>query len=289
MNTPAPHAPAEPPPASLRYGIAFVLICYGFAKLMGSQFTILESELDKPMRQVSGFWLTWYYFGYSPVYGNLIALVQIGGGLLLTFRRTVLLGACILFGVVSNIVLVDVFYGIDSGALLVAVLLWWGLLSILLRYRAPLVALFWDATASPEPARASRRAVAAWAVRAGMLAFAAGFTYWVANYNNRRPTPLDGTWDVAAAQGFQGRSAPSRIYFERNRAYQSVFRYADSTVVHHFEVDPEQRTVQIWNRWLRKNGRLFAGTYALDADRLRLTGRLAGSPQPVTLQLTRVR
>ncbi|HSK71663.1 MAG TPA: hypothetical protein VK892_08210 [Pyrinomonadaceae bacterium] len=66
---------------------------------MGSQFTILDSELDKPMREVSGFWLTWYYFGYSPFYGNLIALVQIACGFLLLYRKSVLLASCILFGV----------------------------------------------------------------------------------------------------------------------------------------------------------------------------------------------
>jgi hypothetical protein len=56
-----------------RYSAAFAILFYGFAKLNGSQFTVLGSELDKPMGQVSGFWLTWYYFGYSRIYGDLIA------------------------------------------------------------------------------------------------------------------------------------------------------------------------------------------------------------------------
>jgi len=42
----------------VRYGAALVLLVYGFAKINGSQFTILDSELDKPLGQVSGFWLT---------------------------------------------------------------------------------------------------------------------------------------------------------------------------------------------------------------------------------------
>ena len=80
----------------LRFVVAFLVFTYGFAKLNGSQFTILDSELDKPMGQVSGFWLTWYYFGYSKFYGNLIALAQVLGGVLLMFRRTTLLGCCLL-------------------------------------------------------------------------------------------------------------------------------------------------------------------------------------------------
>jgi len=75
----------------VRYGAALVLLVYGFAKINGSQFTILDSELDKPLGQVSGFWLTWYYFGFSKFYGNFLALAQIGGAVLLTFPRTTLL------------------------------------------------------------------------------------------------------------------------------------------------------------------------------------------------------
>jgi len=85
-----------------RYFAAFTILFYGFAKLNGSQFTILGSELDKPMGQVSGFWLTWYYFGFSRTYGNLIAGAQILGGVLLTFRKTTLLGACLLLPILGN-------------------------------------------------------------------------------------------------------------------------------------------------------------------------------------------
>lgn len=77
---------------ALRYYAAFTLLGYGFAKIMGAQFTVLDSQLDQPLKYISGFWLTWYYFGYSPVYSTVIALVQIGGAGLLCFRRTALVG-----------------------------------------------------------------------------------------------------------------------------------------------------------------------------------------------------
>src|SRR2546426_12506832 len=99
-----------------RFVAAFLVLFYGFAKLNGSQFTILASELDKPMGQVSGFWLTWYYFGYSSVYGNLIGLVQVAGGVLLMFRKTVLLGSCLLLPIVANIILIGIFYRIAIDA-----------------------------------------------------------------------------------------------------------------------------------------------------------------------------
>src|SRR3954467_1947427 len=103
----------KPTRTVLRYLVAVLVLTYGFAKLNGSQFTILDSELDKPMGHVSGFWLTWYYFGYSAIYGNFLASVQIIGALLLTFRRTTFLGACVLAPVLSNILLIDIFYGVD--------------------------------------------------------------------------------------------------------------------------------------------------------------------------------
>src|SRR5437762_9958483 len=126
-----------------RYLAFFLILIYGFAKLNGSQFTILQSELDKPMGAVSGFWLTWYYFSYSPVYGTLIALLQIVGGVLLMFRKTTLLGACILFPVVTNIILVDICFAIDFGALLVAIIIESALIIILAAYKRELVELFW--------------------------------------------------------------------------------------------------------------------------------------------------
>lgn len=67
---------------------AAIAIVYGFAKLNGSQFTTLDSQLTKPMGEVSGFWLTWYYFDYSSVYGAIIALAQILGGILMIVPAT---------------------------------------------------------------------------------------------------------------------------------------------------------------------------------------------------------
>ncbi|HEX8430448.1 MAG TPA: hypothetical protein VF625_04140 [Longimicrobium sp.] len=282
----APDAEHNDPPAMLRYFVAFLFIMYGFAKLMGSQFTILDSELDRPMGEVSGFWLTWYYFGYSPVYGSLLALAQIGSGLLLTFRRTTLLGAAILFGIASNIVLIDVFYGVDLGATVTAIILWVCLLVMLGYYRTRLLAVFWGAR---RPARSARRRYAAHAVRGTMVLFAVAATYYLANFNNRRPTPLDGTWDVAEARGFPGESQPSRIYFEHNRAFMTVFQYPGARVTHHFEVDPRRRTIQIWRDWLTRGDVVFGGTYTLSGDRLELQGRAGAAGSPARLRLARVR
>ena len=168
-----------------RFVAAFLMTLYGFGKLSGAQFTILASELDKPMGHVSGFWLTWYYFGYSPVYGNLVGIVQILGGVLLMFRKTTLLGSCVLLPVVTNIILVDVFYQIDPGALLVALLIEGALIIIIRFHKAELLEVFWSKQNSlfpPEPST-KYKVSGKYAVRALAIALPAIFSYWVANYN----------------------------------------------------------------------------------------------------------
>ena len=286
---PAPIATAlrerQGPSAALRYFVALMFLLYGFAKLNGAQFTILDSELDKPLRDVPGFWLTWYYFGYSAVYGSVIALLQIGGALMLTFRRTTLLGACLLFGIVSNIVLVDVFYGVDGNALAMAVVLW-SCLAVILSHHAPdLVRLFWTSQAGSAESPARRRLASA--ARVAMVVFSAASMYWMANVNNRRPTVLDGSWEVVSATGQAG-SLPVRVYFERNRAHMAVFRYGDRWETHHFEVDPAAHALRIWTHWLDKGPQLFAGSYRLAGDVLELDGRFASGAGPVHLSLRRV-
>jgi hypothetical protein len=293
MQPPADRPPPPPsterryPPAALRYFVALVFLFYGFAKLNHAQFTVLDSELDKPMREVPGFWLTWYYFGYSAVYGDLIALLQIGGALMLTFRRTALLGACLLFGIVSNIVLVDVFYGVDVSGLASAVVLWICLAIILSTYAAELVRLFWTSQAPPPGSRSRRRRLWAAVARVAMVMFAAALTYWVANVNNRRPTVLDGTWEIVDVTG-AAPALPTRIYFERNRAFLAVFRYPDHWEQHHFEVDSASHGLRIWSHWLSKGPEVFSGTYRLSGDVLDLDGRLAPSTEGVHLRLRRV-
>jgi hypothetical protein len=165
--------------------------------------------------------------------------------------------------------------------------LWACLLYILSCYAARLRALLWDERDAGPP-RAAGRAVAGHAVRVAMVAVAAGSTYWIANYNNRAPTPLDGRWRVVEASGFPADSVPVRVYFERNRAHMSVFQYRSSEATHHFEVDPRGRTIRIWERWLRKGRPIFSGAYVLSGGSLLLDGRLGTAGAPARLRLARV-
>lgn len=235
----------------LRYFAALIILMYGFAKINGAQFTILDSALDQPMGHVSGFWLTWYYFGYSPFYGSFLALVQIAGALLLTFQRTTLLGACILAPMLGNIVLIDIFYGVEPSALLVAFLLLLAMIALILPHGKQLAAILLPSENSPTPSGAY--AAAQWGVRIAMLSLTCALTYWIANYNNRAPTPIDGTWDVIPSDPELPLSVPKTLFFEHNRANMAVFKTVDAQYkTHRFEVDRDKRQIHITESWLEK-------------------------------------
>jgi hypothetical protein len=193
MTAPSPRIDRDPPAA--RWFAAFICILYGFAKLNGAQFTILESELARPMGEVSGFWLTWHYFGYSQVYGTLLALFQIGCGVLLVVPRTTLAAALLVLPVAFNIVLIDVFYGVDLGGTLATAWLLMFVVATIAPYRQRLrAAVLLDTL----PLRPGGGALASLAL---LIAGSAAFTYWVANCNNRSPTGIDGEWTVTAQTG----------------------------------------------------------------------------------------
>ncbi|MCY3591583.1 MAG: hypothetical protein OXH32_08150 [Acidobacteria bacterium] len=235
--------------AVVRWFCAVQFMIYGFAKVNGSQFTVLDSQLATPLEDVSAFWLVWYFFGYSGLYKGFIALVEIGGSVLLAFRRTALLGTLVLLAAIVNIVLIDVGFGVAQAGLPMAIVLMCGLLYLLIPHvRQLLAALFID----HESTRAARVATLGGVVLAGVLAFS--FTYWVANFNNRLPTEIDGTWEVLGEQT----ENISHVFFERNRAFQVVFRDEDGALRnHHFEMDGGR--IRIWQEWLSKGDLLAEG------------------------------
>jgi hypothetical protein len=286
-------APGEFSHVFVRYSAAFGFLLYGFAKLWGAQFTILDSELDKPMGHVSGFWLTWYYFGYSRIFGGFIALAQIGGAVFLMFRKTTLVGACALLPAIANIVLIDVCYRISPGATVVALYLLSAIVAILFLHRHELLEVFWWRQNALHKRIGGRGiAAGAWTVRVAMVAGLCAFAYWVANYNNRLPTPIDGSWEVASVESAgQPPSVPAMIFFEHNRARWCTFKLSDGTYqVHDFEVDADKNSLGIWQRWgddRDKGPQIFSGSYELSSSALTLTGRFTGSPNVSTICLVR--
>lgn len=274
-----------------RYYAAYTLLGYGFAKVMGAQFTVLDSQLAKPMGDVSGFWLTWYYFGYSVAYSSLVAWAQIIGAVLLCFRRTALAGALLLLPVMVNVVGIDVWvvrFPFDSGALRNAVYVLLALLVVVAFHGRDLLGFL---TARRDDLVLLTRAprwgfVIALLITTGMVAYTAHEADWIANVNNRSPTPIDGAWHVTDAH-LSDVATPEWIYFEYNRAYMVVFRFPNGTTeTHDFRVDPQAKTLKIAGRWLNPGSEIFEGRWNRSGDKMTVNG-VWHNTTPLSLTLER--
>ena len=126
----------------VRYWIAFLLIDFGFQKLLETNFAISYHINDALVRTLTGSELTWSYFGYSYGLSVILALFQIIGSVLLLYRRTTLLGVSLLLPVVFNIVLINLFYEIGPITLLTSVLITLGLLFLIYQQKVDIIGFF---------------------------------------------------------------------------------------------------------------------------------------------------
>jgi hypothetical protein len=250
---PAAAAERRPTAAAARWIAAVLLIMYGFAKVNGAQFRMIDSELAKPLGEVSGFWLTWYYFGYSPAYKLLLAAVEIGGAVLLVIPQTSLLGALVLLPVAANILIIDILYGVNALPTAVAVLV-----CVVIAIAGHARAL--HAALRLHVAESWRHTAIRLAIIGVLLVGSYTFNAYLGTSETRDPTPVDGVWSVVedtrpVDSGKQFR----HVFFELNRAWMAVFRdTAGGDERRHFDVDAAG-VIRIWQVWRSKGDLLMEG------------------------------
>jgi hypothetical protein len=103
--------------AWLRVGVAFCLaatmVQYGVVKVFPSQFGRLSPELlTTTVGQMDRMLLLWTFMAASPAYTIFTGVAELLGGLLLTCRRTRLLGALVCAGVMANVVMLNFSYNV---------------------------------------------------------------------------------------------------------------------------------------------------------------------------------
>jgi uncharacterized membrane protein YphA (DoxX/SURF4 family) len=96
----------------IRYYLASVILSYGFAKVFASQFPHLMANMDARFIELSPMRVAWSFFGYSRGYQIFLGWGEVIPAVLLLFRRTTLLGALIMFVVMLNVFLVNVFFDV---------------------------------------------------------------------------------------------------------------------------------------------------------------------------------
>ena len=113
----------------LRYYLFTTMLLYGFVKVFKTQFPFpFMNALVTPLGEGSPMGLLWKFMGYSESYNWFTGLGEIAGGFLLVFRRTTLLGACILIAVLSNVVMLNFSYDVPVKLFSAHLLLFSGLL-----------------------------------------------------------------------------------------------------------------------------------------------------------------
>jgi hypothetical protein len=96
-----------------RYALALVLIEYACAKIIPTQFLHLQQrQLSEPYGQSSPMGLLWNFMGYSIPYTIFSGIAELIPAVLLTFRRTALLGSLLAFAVLLNVVMLNFCYDV---------------------------------------------------------------------------------------------------------------------------------------------------------------------------------
>ncbi|MFZ0641427.1 MAG: hypothetical protein WA020_06585 [Candidatus Acidiferrales bacterium] len=114
-----------------RYMLAFTMLGYGMDKVFALQFVGSQPglvQVAEPFGNFSRISVLWTFMGFSTAYTVFTGLVEVLGAVLLFFRRTTTLGALILCGAMTNVVVLNFCYGVpvklfSSSLLLLAIFL----------------------------------------------------------------------------------------------------------------------------------------------------------------------
>lgn len=98
--------------AVIRYFLASIILSYGFAKVFASQFPHTMANMDARFVELTPMRVAWAFFGYSRGYQQFLGLGEVVPAVLLLFRRTTLLGAILMFTVMLNVFVVNVFFDV---------------------------------------------------------------------------------------------------------------------------------------------------------------------------------
>lgn len=237
----------------IRYWLAFEIATYGFAKVFKTQFRHSIIRDYTLLKDASGFDLTWFYFGYSQPLTLLVAALQIGGSFLLLFRRTTLLGSLILLPIMTNILLINLFYDIAYGAFLNSVLFTLALLLLVSFYWSTLQSLINTSLST------SAKTIHFWfrnCLRVLVMAGSAGFIFYFSTTMSK-DSLLSGVWnttnfirnnDTLNTSNWQSDSLLwNKIYFDYNDriAFSGNPNYFEKTkaLTGNYQLDDKKQTI----------------------------------------------
>lgn len=125
------------------YYVSLTLILFAFSKFFGAQFEVSNFAGYTPLKDLTNRQLAWAFFGYSYHYNLFLGIIEFIAGVLILFKRARLVGLLLALGIYSNIVLIDIEFGINDAVQhatieFIIILIW------LLQYLKDLKKYFWD-------------------------------------------------------------------------------------------------------------------------------------------------
>lgn len=125
-----------------RYALGLTMLIYATVKVVPTQFGFLTpGDLLKPLGGLSRFWVLWNFMAVSTGYTVFTGLAELLGSVLLLFRRTTAVGALLVGAALTNVLALDIAYGVIGPAMLAAILLGLDII-IIAPYLAPLGKVF---------------------------------------------------------------------------------------------------------------------------------------------------
>ena len=268
----------------VRYVLAFEMVRYGLAKVVGMQFYPQYWTLDRRVVDLHPMSLVWAFFGRSYGYQLAGGIIELGSAVLLCFRRTTLVGACLLATALANVVLVNVFY--DVYVKLFASLYLLLDASLIARDAPRLWAAFFPAVERATGAERGR------VLRGILVALVLGvpsaeILRSAVRHGVFHRDDLEGAWIVENRAGlddlFPSDPGPwDEVYFEKWEGAGSI-RIGKKRV--HFEATIDERVhTMTLAKWGRNPSPPLAGTFELHGEDLRFAGDRGGAPFALTMK-----
>lgn len=101
------------------YVVVLAMLVYGIGKIV--QFNG-AANIDLKISEMTGMQLMWAFYGYSKPFVYTLGFLEVSGGILMFFKRTRIIGCLLVSTILINVILQDIFYSVNVGALRAAIL-----------------------------------------------------------------------------------------------------------------------------------------------------------------------
>jgi len=283
-----------------RLMLAIGMMPYGVSKLFDLQFQVGAWNYARPLGELPGTLLTWAFLGYSPVFQFLMGVFETAPAILLLFARTRRLGALLMFPVLLNVWMINIFLDLWSQTQLISSVLL-GLNLFLILYDIRLYLDFLSRLLAKPAPIANRRLriaskVAGFVVPAAIIGiFLFNFHAQVVallnsmeDFTGQRQINRAGTWQIVSLRVAGERisaAAGASLYFDFT--HQCVYSDGVHKNMGKFQADHSRGTFQISGIPDAGAGEAIQGAYRVQGDRLLLDGQSGVQPVSFVLQRTR--